>query len=181
MGWYGGGDGHYSKYTQQVSFREPGQTDGRTDKPKAICSPLFQSWGHKKWLRQKWAEIIASKQRCDKNRSLSLTPTSIVYERLTSLKDRRLQTTNHVWVFREALRATSDSLKHGRQAGGGGRLAAYNKAKCSCTIHHAKREAEKVALDKIGPRMLGIYIDMPSQYCVTLRISWWKTVENDTV
>ena len=23
-----------------------GRTDGRTDKPKAICSPLFQSWGH---------------------------------------------------------------------------------------------------------------------------------------
>ena len=22
------------------------QTDKRTDKPKAICSPLFQSWGH---------------------------------------------------------------------------------------------------------------------------------------
>ena len=22
--------------------------NGRTDKPKAICSPLFQSWGHKK-------------------------------------------------------------------------------------------------------------------------------------
>ena len=26
------------------------QTDGRTDKPKAICSPLFQSWGHKNCL-----------------------------------------------------------------------------------------------------------------------------------
>ena len=25
------------------------RTDGRTDKPKAICSPLFQSWGHKNW------------------------------------------------------------------------------------------------------------------------------------
>ena len=24
------------------------QTEGRTDKPKAICSQLFQSWGHKK-------------------------------------------------------------------------------------------------------------------------------------
>ena len=24
-----------------------GRTDGRTDKPKPICSPLFQSWGHK--------------------------------------------------------------------------------------------------------------------------------------
>ena len=23
-----------------------GRTDGRTDKPKPICSPLFQSWGH---------------------------------------------------------------------------------------------------------------------------------------
>ena len=22
------------------------RTDGRTDKPKPICSPLFQSWGH---------------------------------------------------------------------------------------------------------------------------------------
>ena len=22
------------------------RTDKRTDKPKAICSPLFQSWGH---------------------------------------------------------------------------------------------------------------------------------------
>ena len=24
-----------------------GRTDGRTHKPKPICSPLFQSWGHK--------------------------------------------------------------------------------------------------------------------------------------
>ena len=30
VGGYGGGGGHYSKYTQQVSFREPGRTDGRT-------------------------------------------------------------------------------------------------------------------------------------------------------
>ena len=53
------------------------------------------------------------------------------------------------------------------KTGRGGRLTAYNKAKkvCSCTIHHAKREAEKVALDKIRPRMLGIYIDMPIQCC----------------
>ena len=28
MGGYTGGGGHYSKYTQQVSFREPGQTPG---------------------------------------------------------------------------------------------------------------------------------------------------------
>ena len=26
-----------------------GRTDGRTHKPKPICSPLFQSWGHKNW------------------------------------------------------------------------------------------------------------------------------------
>ena len=25
-----------------------GQMHARTDKPKPICSPLFQSWGHKK-------------------------------------------------------------------------------------------------------------------------------------
>ena len=37
-----------------MKFRNPsfkfflnGRTNGRTDKPKAICSPLFQSWGHK--------------------------------------------------------------------------------------------------------------------------------------
>ena len=29
-------------------FLTDGQTNGRTDKPKAICSPLFQSWGHNK-------------------------------------------------------------------------------------------------------------------------------------
>ena len=46
---YGGGAGHYSKYTQQVSFREPGRTHTRTHKPKPICSPLFQSWGYKKY------------------------------------------------------------------------------------------------------------------------------------
>ena len=27
--------------------RTNGRTNGRTHKPKAICSPLFQSWGHK--------------------------------------------------------------------------------------------------------------------------------------
>ena len=26
-----------------------GRTNKRTDKPKAICSPLFQSWGHNKF------------------------------------------------------------------------------------------------------------------------------------
>ena len=26
--------------------RTDGRTNKRTDKPKAICSPLFQSWGH---------------------------------------------------------------------------------------------------------------------------------------
>ena len=30
-----------------------GRTNGRTDKPKAICSPLFQSWGHKKYIATK--------------------------------------------------------------------------------------------------------------------------------
>ena len=36
---YGGGGGHYSKYTQQVSFREPGQTDGRPDNVKTVYPP----------------------------------------------------------------------------------------------------------------------------------------------
>ena len=32
-----------------------GRTDGRTHKPKPICSPLFQSWGHKnvKYLNER--------------------------------------------------------------------------------------------------------------------------------
>ena len=30
-----------------LNERTHGRTHGRTDKPKAICSPLFQSWGHK--------------------------------------------------------------------------------------------------------------------------------------
>ena len=34
-----------------MKFKNPslnffGRTDARTHKPKAICSPLFQSWGH---------------------------------------------------------------------------------------------------------------------------------------
>ena len=33
-------------------FSTDGHMDARTDKPKAICSPLFLSWGHKK----KWWE-----------------------------------------------------------------------------------------------------------------------------
>ena len=47
---------------------------------------------------QKWTESIikACKPHCDKSRSVSLTPTSIVYERWTSLKDRRLRVTNQV-------------------------------------------------------------------------------------
>ena len=36
MGGYGGGVGHYSKYTQQVSFREP----GRTDNVKTVYPPI---------------------------------------------------------------------------------------------------------------------------------------------
>ena len=34
MGGYGGAGGYYSKYTQQVSFREPGRTDGWVDRRK---------------------------------------------------------------------------------------------------------------------------------------------------
>ena len=31
-----------------LNGRTNGQMNKQTDKPKAICSPLFQSWGHKK-------------------------------------------------------------------------------------------------------------------------------------
>ena len=34
-------------FKKKLNGRTHGLTDGRTDKPKAICSPLFQSWGHK--------------------------------------------------------------------------------------------------------------------------------------
>ena len=30
-----------------MNERKDKWTNGRTHKPKAICSPLFQSWGHK--------------------------------------------------------------------------------------------------------------------------------------
>ena len=30
-----------------LNFFLNGRKDERTHKPKAICSPLFQSWGHK--------------------------------------------------------------------------------------------------------------------------------------
>ena len=30
-----------------LNGQSDGRTNERTDKPKAICSPLFQSWGHK--------------------------------------------------------------------------------------------------------------------------------------
>ena len=33
-----------------MNFILNGSTNKRTDKPKAICSPLFQRWGHKKCL-----------------------------------------------------------------------------------------------------------------------------------
>ena len=39
-GGYGGRGGHYSKYTQQVSFREPGRTDGRRIPVYTISSPM---------------------------------------------------------------------------------------------------------------------------------------------
>ena len=44
MGGYGRGGGHYSKYTQQVSFREPGQTDNvKTVYPptSTVCGGLI--------------------------------------------------------------------------------------------------------------------------------------------
>ena len=34
-------------------FGTDGQTNKQTDKPKAICSPLFQSWGQKKEMKKK--------------------------------------------------------------------------------------------------------------------------------
>ena len=33
-----------------LNFFLNGRKDGRTHKPKPICSPLFQSWGHKNGL-----------------------------------------------------------------------------------------------------------------------------------
>ena len=35
-----------------LNGRKDAQTDGRTDKPKPICSPLFQSWGHNEFLHK---------------------------------------------------------------------------------------------------------------------------------
>ena len=32
-----------------LNGRTDARTDGRTDKPKLICSTLFQSWGHNEW------------------------------------------------------------------------------------------------------------------------------------
>ena len=32
-----------------LNGRKDGRMNERTHKPKPICSPLFQSWGHKKW------------------------------------------------------------------------------------------------------------------------------------
>ena len=34
-------------FLDRTDGRTHGRTDARTDKPKAVCSPLFQSWGHK--------------------------------------------------------------------------------------------------------------------------------------
>ena len=61
---YGGGGGHYSKYTQQVSFREPGQTDGRTLERKFlnggynIKPPLFKVAGYKKEEKKQKTYLI---------------------------------------------------------------------------------------------------------------------------
>ena len=40
-----------------LTVRTDGRTDGRTHKPKPICSPLFQSWGHKKGVSV--SEVLA--------------------------------------------------------------------------------------------------------------------------
>ena len=34
------------------------RTHGRKDKPKPICSPLFQSWGHKKKNARKRKHLV---------------------------------------------------------------------------------------------------------------------------
>ena len=37
------------------------RTDKRTHKPKAICSPLFQSWGHNEWLHWLPSHILTNR------------------------------------------------------------------------------------------------------------------------
>ena len=39
----------FKNFFERTDKRTNGRTNEQTDKPKAICSPPFQSWGHKKW------------------------------------------------------------------------------------------------------------------------------------
>ena len=41
-----------------LNGRTNGRTNKQTDKPKAICSPLFQSWGHNKKMSCKLSHIM---------------------------------------------------------------------------------------------------------------------------
>ena len=52
-----------------LNGRTDTRTDGRTDKPKPICSPLFQSWGHN---YHKIPTLI--EPRCEKNGLLGFRP-----------------------------------------------------------------------------------------------------------
>ena len=44
-----------------LNFFLNGGTDTCTDKPKPICSPLFQSWGHEYQLFEKTVDKICKK------------------------------------------------------------------------------------------------------------------------
>ena len=52
-----------------------GRTDAQTDKLKAICSPLFQSWGHKKvkWFLRKTSFNFDMKMTLGQSQEMSLT------------------------------------------------------------------------------------------------------------
>ena len=133
----------------------------------------------------------------DKAQDSELSQASTVDERWTSLKDKLLQTTkqvcgvslNHPWrkhtwwwntKVEEAVKEKRRCFKLWKA---GGSRAAYNTAKRASNhaVHEAKSEAEKVALQKIDPKSVDIYIYRLAKQmrCDNQDVMGEKLVKND--
>ncbi|MES9950785.1 MAG: endonuclease/exonuclease/phosphatase family protein, partial [Candidatus Thiodiazotropha sp.] len=137
--------------------------------PKRKFVPRIKLWK----LRDPEKQAELSELFKAKTQDCAMTQTCTVDERWTSLKDNLLQATKQVcgvsskhpwrkqtwWWDEKVEKAVREKRKCFKAWKAGGSRAAYRTAKraSNLAVHHARSEAEKVALQKIDPRSADIY------------------------
>ncbi|MCU7898061.1 MAG: hypothetical protein KZQ61_05230, partial [Candidatus Thiodiazotropha sp. (ex Lucinoma aequizonata)] len=137
--------------------------------PKRKFVPRIKVWK----LRDPEKQAELSEVFMAKTQDNDMTQTSTVDERWTSLKDNLLQATEQVcgvsskhpwrkqtWWWNDLVeKAVREKRRCYKAWKAGGSRAEYNAAKRTSNraVHHARSEAEKVALEKIDPKTTDIY------------------------